>query len=225
MQTSTTTYTCTCLARNIGTNCEQRNYCVNWNGFPRCRQRGTSSCVIDTTVPGGFRCECIDQWYDRFCHLTTDPCYTTTGRPRCRASGTEECLVDANSPGGFDCECKDQWFGRFCHRTSDVCFWRNGRPKCIPFSTSDCVADDSSALGFTCTCNTGFTGGYCHIDTVNRCESNPCQNGGRCYDHWGRHFCRCARGYYGTNCQFSFNSRAQYQDVPERVVDEYEDDY
>ncbi|KAI5628308.1 sushi, nidogen and EGF-like domain-containing protein 1 isoform X1, partial [Silurus asotus] len=34
-----------------------------------------------------------------------------------------------------------------------------------------------------------------------RCESNPCQNGGVCRGYWRRHLCVCKEGYIGDRCQ------------------------
>ena len=36
---------------------------------------------------------------------------------------------------------------------------------------------------------------------VNECSSNPCQNGGACYDFVNKFNCTCAAGYEGTLCE------------------------
>ena len=38
-------------------------------------------------------------------------------------------------------------------------------------------------------------------DTISGCCTNPCENGGTCYDLSGSITCKCAFGYEGDNCQ------------------------
>ena len=38
---------------------------------------------------------------------------------------------------------------------------------------------------------------------VNECASNPCQNGGSCYDGISQYSCDCPDGFTGTKCQTS----------------------
>ena len=41
------------------------------------------------------------------------------------------------------------------------------------------------------------------ITDFEECDSNPCQNGGRCLDGHGEHWynCTCEPGYNGTDCE------------------------
>lgn len=50
-----------------------------------------------------------------------------------------------------------------------------------------------------CSCRVGFTGQRCEIN-INDCASNPCANGGTCYDRINDFVCSCAPGYEGRNC-------------------------
>ena len=56
-----------------------------------------------------------------------------------------------------------------------------------------------------------------HSTEINECNSNPCQNGATCNDHFNTYNCTCVPGYTGTNCEtgaylclhvstFTFNS-------------------
>lgn len=55
---------------------------------------------------------------------------------------------------------------------------------------------------YHCICPRGFTGKNCEIET-NECESNPCQNGGRCKDLVNGFTCLCAQGFSGVFCEVS----------------------
>ncbi len=37
-------------------------------------------------------------------------------------------------------------------------------------------------------------------ENLNECLSNPCQNGGTCYDRDNSYICSCASGFLGSNC-------------------------
>ena len=41
---------------------------------------------------------------------------------------------------------------------------------------------------------------------INECESQPCQNGGRCDDDDNRFTCTCQDGYTGDNCESKQNT-------------------
>lgn len=55
---------------------------------------------------------------------------------------------------------------------------------------------------YHCICPRGFMGKNCEIET-NECESNPCQNGGRCKDLVNGFACLCAQGFSGVFCEVS----------------------
>ncbi|XP_053563748.1 coagulation factor VII [Bombina bombina] len=40
----------------------------------------------------------------------------------------------------------------------------------------------------------------------NQCLSNPCKNGGSCFDQYQAYFCACPLGYEGRNCEKDLNS-------------------
>ena len=50
---------------------------------------------------------------------------------------------------------------------------------------------------YACACQSTFTGTNCQF-RINKCNSNPCQNGGTCLDSG---ICLCAPGYTGDRCQ------------------------
>lgn len=64
---------------------------------------------------------------------------------------------------------------------------------------SPCSVKDE-VNGYHCLCPRGFTGKNCEIET-NECESNPCQNGGRCRDLVNGFTCLCSQGFSGVFCE------------------------
>ncbi|XP_066276163.1 uncharacterized protein [Branchiostoma lanceolatum] len=68
---------------------------------------------------------------------------------------------------------------------------------------STCTDNPAPALNATCTCNTGYTGDGLASGTgcLDRCHSNPCQNGGTCTVRGNSYNCRCTREYAGRNCE------------------------
>jgi len=63
-----------------------------------------------------------------------------------------------------------------------------------------CYSDDGVMA--KCRCVPGTTGEYCDAD-IRECQSNPCQNGGRCDDSKQKnHYeCECGIAFLGYNCE------------------------
>uniref|UniRef100_A0A7M4F227 EGF-like domain-containing protein n=1 Tax=Crocodylus porosus TaxID=8502 RepID=A0A7M4F227_CROPO len=59
---------------------------------------------------------------------------------------------------------------------------------------------------FRCTCTAGWTGSQCNED-INECDSDPCLNGGTCYESvvQGQFICLCPPFYTGDSCQQRYN--------------------
>lgn len=62
-----------------------------------------------------------------------------------------------------------------------------------------CV-DNGKTFDYSCKCLNGFRGKNCEIE-IDECESNPCQNDGKCIDRIGGFDCVCKTGFSGDHCQ------------------------
>ncbi|CAH1255346.1 ADGRG7 [Branchiostoma lanceolatum] len=133
--------------------------------------------------------------------------------------GTDNCHDDAactNTVGAFTCACNAGYSGDGVTCT-DVDECTDGTDNCHADAT--CT---NTVGSFTCACNAGFFGDgvTCfalpatvnpHTTGIYECASDPCENGGTCYDMEYAYFydegygymytCDCAPGYTGYHCQ------------------------
>ncbi|XP_052089209.1 receptor-type tyrosine-protein phosphatase beta-like [Mytilus californianus] len=58
--------------------------------------------------------------------------------------------------------------------------------------------------GYSCECVPGYTGENCSTN-INECQSDPCQNGGKCAHAINGYSCQCVPGYTGKNCSTNIN--------------------
>lgn len=56
--------------------------------------------------------------------------------------------------------------------------------------------------GYHCQCPPGFVGTHCEIQR-NKCDSRPCQNGGKCHAVLGGFVCQCPQEFAGQLCEVS----------------------
>lgn len=69
-----------------------------------------------------------------------------------------------------------------------------------------CV-DARNSAGYQCQCAEGYTGQLCEIN-INECASNPCFNGGTCFDRLSSYECYCPLGFIGLRCEVETNDCA-----------------
>ncbi|KAG5839720.1 hypothetical protein ANANG_G00207940 [Anguilla anguilla] len=99
----------------------------------------------------------------------------------------------------FICICADSFTGDTCNATeSGPCSPNPCKNEAV------CEVIGTSRRGdvfseYVCKCQPGFDGVHCQ-NNVNDCASQPCQNGGTCYDLEGDYNCRCPSPYVGKHC-------------------------
>ncbi|XP_066252818.1 protein crumbs [Euwallacea similis] len=178
------TYTCACMPRYTGKNCEidSGNPCEKRP--PYCRNGGT--CISDQK--GDYDCVCAPGFTGRSCEveLVTHPLCKVN---HCLNGGT--CDVNFDT-GAFRCTCKPGFSGQNCELDIDDCVNK-------PCLNGGICTDELN--NFNCDCSrTGYTGRLCEVN-INECIANPCLNGGVCFDTYGSYLCQCASGFGGKNCQ------------------------
>lgn len=63
------------------------------------------------------------------------------------------------------------------------------------------IESDGTTEKCVCSFSNGVMGGeHCSV-YVNRCQSNPCKNGGKCTSGIGHHVCECSDDFYGISCE------------------------
>lgn len=179
------TYTCACLPRYTGKNCEidLGNPCERRK--PTCKNGAT--CITDPM--GDYRCICPPGFSGRNCENELKIHPKCTSNP-CLNGGTCDMDIDTNT---VKCLCRPGFSGSKCELDIDDCANR-------PCLNGGVCTDELN--NFNCDCNhTGYTGRLCDIN-INECIASPCLNGGVCFDTYGSYLCQCPAGYGGTNCQF-----------------------
>ena len=60
---------------------------------------------------------------------------------------------------------------------------------------------------YECQCAGGYSGEFCQtkIPFCSSPEFSPCQNGGKCIDHFTHYTCECQEGFSGENCTRNIN--------------------
>ena len=74
-------------------------------------------------------------------------------------------------------------------------------PECDADSCSgngDCV--ERLGGGVICICEDRWSGDDCSVDTVDDCQSAPCNNGATCTDDTNSFTCECAVPWTGNTC-------------------------
>ncbi|XP_059908209.1 delta-like protein 4 [Gadus macrocephalus] len=136
---------------------------------------GCSERTGNCTLPG--ECRCREGWQGSLC----DVCKR---HPSCK-HGT--CLE------AWQCTCDEGWGGLLCDQDLNYC--THHRP-----CSNGATCMNTGQGSFTCTCLPGFTGVHCDSG-VRECDSQPCQNGGRCLDAESGFECACPEGFEGTHCE------------------------
>ena len=105
-----------------------------------------------------------------------------------------DCPMDSTcepqSDGTVLCVCSDGYNGTNCEDYIGFC---HSNP-CANNGTCTEVIDN-----FTCSCLPPLTGRFCKVDTINECDSNPCENG-NCTDLINSYDCTCFDGFTDDNC-------------------------
>ncbi|XP_063909759.1 protein crumbs isoform X3 [Zophobas morio] len=178
-------YTCSCLPRYTGKNCEfeMSNPCDK--SPPVCKNG--ASCTFDNS--GEYTCRCPPNFTGKNCEQEVIVHPQCQHNP-CQNGGT--CTFN----GDIECLCLPGFFGPRCESNIDEC-------KPNPCKNGGVCHDGLN--NFTCDCSrTGYTGRLCEVD-INECSKSPCLNHGTCFNVYGGYMCQCPPGYGGSHCQNSLN--------------------
>ena len=147
-----------------------------------------------------FFCACPTGYEGPTCAVDTNECAVQP----CLHSGTcSESSTDAGvEVGSFQCACLVGWSGATCAESQLAAV---SEYYGLAMSTaSDCASVEA---GVTAIQDMACIGGaewsnYCPQGcSANECDSQPCANGGLCFDGEGEYLCICTEDYRGENCE------------------------
>ena len=177
-----------------GTNCESAN--VDQCGSNPC---GANGICLD--LDNSWICRCNYGWIGNSCQYIDDACNSSP----CKNNGT--CHSNFGKPNmispEYICECDlNLYEGTNCEKQNiDQCSISNN---IICQNQGTCVDKNED---FFCDCTQNFKGRYCE-SSMNACDSNPCQNNGKCersYDKTSDSWfaCNCDDFHEGKFCEIS----------------------
>lgn len=174
-------YSCYCHDGYTGLDCSiNHNECSS----SPCLNNGT--CVDGNGV---YYCSCMPGFCGSQCESEIDECRSTP----CFNGGTCVDLVN-----GYKCICPREYLGTNCEMIqgrrgdcSSYCL----HGSCLIKSTRDHSNPSQTKGDIICTCDPGFTGSRCDIN-INECSTDPCLNGGSCFDYINHYHCSCPLGNY-----------------------------
>ncbi|TNE50634.1 MAG: hypothetical protein EP343_07155, partial [Deltaproteobacteria bacterium] len=203
------TLTCRCNEGYIGTFCEQ---CDQSKGY---HPDGTGGCTDDPCLPnpcktphqtrclaqnGSTQCQC-DAGY----HLENGACAPDESCQPNSCNGHGACKV---SQGKVSCTCTTGYTGDSCDKCDQTNNYHpDGKGGCTndPCTPNPCKATNqtrckANGLKAECLCDVGThdENGTCVADK--KCQTNTCNQQGKCSEQNGQVFCKCDTGYTGTFC-------------------------
>ncbi|MBN3280272.1 DNER protein, partial [Polyodon spathula] len=112
--------------------------------------------------------------------------------PEC--SGKGMCTTESEKTT-FYCECSQGFTGIFCEEF-DAC----SENPCENNGTCTDVRQGDDGKNVICACQAGYTGEQCE-SVIDHCLSQPCRNGGICFNNLPGYSCHCPEGYRGSVCE------------------------
>ncbi|XP_071636943.1 sushi, von Willebrand factor type A, EGF and pentraxin domain-containing protein 1 [Temnothorax longispinosus] len=177
------TYECACKSSYTGANCE---IYVDECATNPCQNGGR--CV---STESDFACECRDGFEGQFCEVPMDHCEFTP---------CEEGSACRTVNGTWQCLCKSGFLGRHCNLLP--CDWLPCHANAICVNLQE---ENATRRSYRCDCPDGYTGEDC-ATKIDRCESSPCLNNGRCISHVHDYVCECPVPFTGHDCETELSS-------------------
>ncbi|XP_048590163.1 protein eyes shut homolog [Nematostella vectensis] len=191
VKTNNNLFTCD-FGMKLEVSVRSKEPCINPNDRSTGVCSGKGQCVmLGQFFTYNMTCKCCDYYTGKYCE-ELNSCL----RSPCQNQAT--CLdINAGLRDAYNCSCVPGFTGKNCEINIDDCA---SRP-CL--NGGLCVDGVNS---YSCLCQPDINGDNCEIVTPNRCQPNPCENGGTCDRTVGNdgsrsnYSCTCVSGYTGRNC-------------------------
>uniref|UniRef100_UPI00358F4C93 protein jagged-1b-like n=1 Tax=Myxine glutinosa TaxID=7769 RepID=UPI00358F4C93 len=190
---------------NVRVRCENHYYGFSCNRL--CRPRddffGHYTCDLNGNKA------CVDGWMGEECNqaVCKQGCESTHGycdAPnicKCQygwqGSYCDQCIpypgcVHGTCRDPWQCNCETNWGGLLCDKDLNYCGTH------LPCRNSGtCINTEPDE--YDCVCGDGYSGQNCEI-ADHACLSEPCANGGSCFENPAGFECLCASGWTGVTC-------------------------
>ncbi|CAG0888949.1 unnamed protein product [Cyprideis torosa] len=199
------TYQCFCRPGFSGDHCDKEfDECLS---YP-CQNGAT--CVNEINA---YHCHCAPGFTGQDCEFNIDECLSEP----CQNGGS---CVDGIA--SFNCSCVPGFTGLQCEVNIDECALLTESAECLNGGT--CI---DGIKDYECACHPAYSGKNCEVD-IPECDSQPCANGGACYERsnvslystnqFGYRFlvafsyetaagyaCDCLPGFTGDNCEINID--------------------